>query len=100
MTEAHEYMQALGLEPVQYGPSLPIAYCKCGTRFTFEPARWSIPGAKGWRCHCEGCVDGEYIDGVLRGDVRSGEGDSPWEALDDCAAMCWDIHPEELLEKP
>lgn len=105
MTDAHEYMQALGLEPVQYGPGLPIAYCRCGHRLTFEPMRWrGRLGiiSTGWRCHCEGCVDGEYVGDppALQMSVRSGEGDSPWEALDDCAAMCWDIYPEELLESP
>lgn len=96
-------MQALGLEPIQYGPSLPIAYCKCGHRLTFERRVWRPrvgPATTGWRCHCEGCVDGEYLEDGLHTYVRSGEGDSPWEALDDIAAMCWDILPEELLETP
>lgn len=87
-----------------YGPWLPIAYClSCGSRLTFEPVyfdRWPRASTKGWRCHCEGCVDGEYVGDPprLQMSVRSGEGDSPWEALDDCAAMQWDCEPEELLE--
>jgi hypothetical protein len=81
------------------GPSLPIAFCRsCNTRLTFEPT-WVTFKAKGWRCHCEGCVDGEYVGDPLRlqMSVRSGTGDSPWESLDDLAAMHFDCEPEELL---
>ena len=80
------------------GPSLPVAYCRsCGSRLTFEREYWGTTA--GWRCHCEGCVDGEYVGDPprLQMSVRSGEGTSPWEALDDCAAMQWDCLPEELL---
>lgn len=79
------------------GPKLPRARCRdCDTVVTFERRRGL------WRCHCEGCVDGEYVYdeypvGGLRMSVRSGEGDTPWGALDDMAAMCWDCEPVELL---
>lgn len=85
------------------GPSLPIAFCRdCHTQLTFERIRWRGRAgiiSTGWRCHCTGCVDGEYVGDPpsLQMSVRAGEGDSPWEALDDCAAMQWDCLPEELL---
>jgi hypothetical protein len=84
------------------GPELPVAYCRsCSTQLTFERRvfRGRLSSSTGWRCHCEGCVDGEYLESGLHIHVRSGEGDSPWEALDDCAAMQWDLMPEELLVK-
>lgn len=82
------------------GPSLPVAWCKCGHGLTFEQqafyARHKV--TTGWRCHCEGCVDGEYLhDRGLVMQVVSGEGDSPWQALDDLAAMHFDREPEALL---
>lgn len=84
------------------GPALPVAFCRsCGTRLTFEAETWRgrLTSTKGWRCHCEGCVDGEYVGDPLRlqMSIRSGIGGSPWEALDDCAAMEWDCAAEELL---
>lgn len=84
-------------EPI-YGPQLPMARCKCGTLFTWEHERRN--GRTVWRCECQGCVDGEYVGDplTLSVSIRSGEGDSPWEALDDCAAMNWDCFPEELME--
>lgn len=88
-----------------YGPALPVAFCRsCDTRLTFErECRHSrMHGNQTvWRCVCEGCVDGEYTGDplTLHTSVKSGEGDSPWEALDDIAATEWDCLPEELLQK-
>ncbi len=83
------------------GPSLPVAWCKCGHRLTFEQVRWrgrlEVTTTTGWRCHCEGCVDGGYDDDGQGVAQVSGEGDSPWEALDDLAAMHFDREPEALL---
>jgi hypothetical protein len=82
-----------------FGPQLPVAFCRsCRTRLTFEPA-WVTFKTRGWRCHCTGCVDGEYVGDplTLQTDMRAGEGECPWEALDDCAAMQWDCEPEELM---
>jgi len=86
-----------------FGPELPVALCKCGHKLTFEQMRWRgrLVISTGWRCHCEGCVDGEYVGDplTLQMTVVSGEGESPWEALDDLAAMHFDLMPEDLLVK-
>lgn len=86
--------------PELVGPQLPVARCRdCNARLKFERVRWGRNGY-GWRCWCEGCVDGEYAGdpATLQMSVRAGEGEGPWQALDDCAAMQWDCYPEELLE--
>jgi hypothetical protein len=89
--------------PQPIGPQLPVALCKCGHKLTFEQMRWRgrLVISTGWRCHCEGCVDGEYVGDPLQLQmtVVSGEGESPWEALDDLAAMHFDLMPEHLLVK-
>lgn len=79
------------------GPSLPVAFCRCDAQLQFE--RCDYGKATGWRCHCEGCVDGEtFGDGTSRTYVKSGEGRSPWDALEELAAMHFDCDPEELMK--
>lgn len=84
------------------GPSLPVAFCRCDARLQFERAVWYPLGRRttGWRCHCEGCVDGETLsDGTSKIYVKSGEGQSPFEALDDLAAMHFDCEASELMRE-
>jgi hypothetical protein len=109
LAEIAEHQRVLALTvgsagiPSQCGPALPVALCKCGHKLTFEQMRWRgrLVISTGWRCHCEGCVDGEYVGDplTLQMTVVSGEGESPWEALDDLAAMHFDLMPEDLLVK-
>ncbi len=102
--EALKRSLQLAAGELMFGPALPTAFCKCGHRLTFEPMRWRGRAgviSKGWRCHCEGCVDGEYVGDplTLHMSVVAGEGEGPWQALDDLAAMHFDLMPEELLVK-
>lgn len=82
------------------GPCLPIA--RCGSEPSHAPLVFERSG-KQWKCHCLDCIDGEYVYdeypvGGLKTHDPSGYGDSPWQALDDYAAMHFDLEPEALLE--
>lgn len=79
---------------VMLGPSLPVA--RCGHEPSHKPLEFEIVRGE-WSCHCIDCVDGEYLpEGLVMHDPR-GYGEGPWQALDDYAAMHFDLLPEELL---
>jgi hypothetical protein len=82
------------------GPALPVA--RCGRWSSHQPLEFERE-SKGWSCHCVDCIDGEYVydeypsGGLVMHDPR-GYGEGPWQALDDYAAMHFDLLPEELLQ--
>jgi len=83
------------------GPALPVALCRCGTQLSFERAvfRGWVNRGTGWRCHCTGCIDGEtFSDGSRALNVVAADGQSPWDALTELAAVHFDCDPEQLLE--
>lgn len=77
------------------GPALPVA--RCGSEVSHAPLEFERSGVE-WSCHCVDCIDGEYLHdgGLVMHDPR-GYGEGPWQALDDYAAMHFDLLPEELL---
>lgn len=79
-----------------YGPSFPIALCKCGTRLHFERHDYRPE----WQCWCRDCVDGDY-DYETGGTVATypiGDGKTLFDALDDYAIRC-DVETESLFAK-
>jgi len=97
----HERGLRAEIAALPLGPNLPVAFCQCGTRLQFERAEFRgwVNQSTGWRCWCDGCIDGEYLPDIgCRTYVKSGEGASPWDALDDLAAVHFNCMPEELME--
>jgi len=81
------------------GPQLPVAFCRCGTQLRFERVRWTDCSTS-WECNCQGCIDQEtFSDGSRSTHYVRGDGVSPWDALDDLAAIHFDCMPEELIKE-